>query len=347
MTLAGRRGCIPTQRPRPGSNPHVNILGQHVVKKPAIDPGIFIICRDVGASITLLVAARLYSGKWSWPDVADRFSFVLLGVCNVYFGQYCFVVGIALTDALTGSLWQNTLPVFTLVLSVIAGTENLPLAKRHSWIRLLGIGFTVAGAAAYSVLQASSKNNHEANIFLGTTFFFFQCLFGSWFFVIQKKLLKKYSSIHVVAWGYAVGGLLMVLVVLPQSLLADNGAGWDALKKPRVLEAVAFVIFISSSLCYGIYGWANKRSTPVFVVAIGPSQIIFTAVLRYFILGQDPSEGAYVGSALVTLGVVFFVAGQLMMEAEQVAAGKDANMTTYDDPERAGLLAGSIQVSIK
>jgi len=266
---------------------------------------------------------------------------VLLGVCSVYFGQYCFMVGISLTDALTGSLWQNTLPVFTLVLSVLGGTEHLPLSKRHSWIRLLGIGFTVAGAVAYSVLSAKSKSNHDSNMYLGTAFFFFQCLFGSWFFVIQKKLLKKYTSIHVVAWGYAVGGLLMVLVVLPHSIMTDNGAGWAALEKPKVLEAIAFVVFIQSSLCYGIYGWANKRSTPVFVVAIGLSQIIFTAVLRYFILGKAPQEGAYVGSALVTLGVFFFVTGQLTMEADQAASGNIGS--AYDDPERAGLLDGSIQ----
>jgi hypothetical protein len=49
----------------------------------ALNPAVFIVCRDVGCSIVLLVAGRIQAGKFMWPDPQDRFLFVLIGICNV------------------------------------------------------------------------------------------------------------------------------------------------------------------------------------------------------------------------------------------------------------------------
>jgi len=222
------------------------------------------------------------------------------------------------TSALTGSLWQNTIPVFTLVLSVLAGREAMPLGKAHSWLRLAGVASTVGGAVAFTLLQHRSGVAPQGeNVPLGSAFFFLQCFFGSAFFVIQKGLLEKYDALHVVAWGYAVGGTLMILVVVPQLI---TSTGWWLLSKEDVL-AILYVIFISSSLCYGLYGWANKRTSPVFIVTIGPSQIVFTALLELFIFGTEITTAVYVGGALVSTGVFLIVAGQLQMEREKVLGG--------------------------
>jgi hypothetical protein len=49
----------------------------------ALNPAVFIVCRDVGCSIVLLVAGRIQAGKFLWPEPQDRFLFVLIGICNV------------------------------------------------------------------------------------------------------------------------------------------------------------------------------------------------------------------------------------------------------------------------
>ena len=49
----------------------------------ALNPAVFIVCRDVGCSIVLLLAGRIQAGKFLWPEPKDRFLFVLIGICNV------------------------------------------------------------------------------------------------------------------------------------------------------------------------------------------------------------------------------------------------------------------------
>lgn len=51
-------------------------------RKP-LSPAVFIVCRDVGCSLVLLLAGRIQAGKFLWPHKQDRFLFVLIGICNV------------------------------------------------------------------------------------------------------------------------------------------------------------------------------------------------------------------------------------------------------------------------
>jgi hypothetical protein len=57
--------------------------GSGATEGKALNPAVFIVCRDVGCSIVLLLAGRIQAGKFLWPDPQDRFLFVLIGICNV------------------------------------------------------------------------------------------------------------------------------------------------------------------------------------------------------------------------------------------------------------------------
>jgi hypothetical protein len=36
-----------------------------------LNPAVFIVCRDVGCAIVLLLAGRIQAGKWLWPTEVD------------------------------------------------------------------------------------------------------------------------------------------------------------------------------------------------------------------------------------------------------------------------------------
>ena len=92
-----------------------------------MNPAVYNVLRDVGCSIVLIVAGRVQSGEFMWPESNDRFIFVLIGVCNVYFGQYFNVLGVTYANALTSSIWQNTIPVFTLIIGLLSGIERIAM----------------------------------------------------------------------------------------------------------------------------------------------------------------------------------------------------------------------------
>ena len=56
---------------------------------------------------------------------------------QVYFGQYFFVMGIKYTDALSGSIWQNTIPIFTLFMGLLSGLEKIDM-RPHGMAKLVG-----------------------------------------------------------------------------------------------------------------------------------------------------------------------------------------------------------------
>lgn len=55
----------------------------------------------------------------------------------MYFGQYFFVMGIKYTDALSGSIWQNTIPIFTLFMGLLSGLEKIDM-RPHGVAKLAG-----------------------------------------------------------------------------------------------------------------------------------------------------------------------------------------------------------------
>ena len=73
-------------------------------KAKPMNPAVYNVLRDVGCSIVLIVAGRVQSGEFMWPESNDRFIFVLIGVCKVYFGQYFNVLGVTYANALTSSI---------------------------------------------------------------------------------------------------------------------------------------------------------------------------------------------------------------------------------------------------
>ena len=113
-----------------------------------MNPAVYNVLRDVGCSIVLIIAGRVKSGEFMWPESNDRFIFVLIGVCNVYFGQYFNVLGVTYANALTSSIWQNTIPVFTLIIGLLSGIERIAMRAPPSRPRPAGTRRCCLSAAA-------------------------------------------------------------------------------------------------------------------------------------------------------------------------------------------------------
>lgn len=86
----------------------------------------------------LLVAGRIQAEKWLWPASEDRFLLVPIGMQRVL-RQYIFVVGNKNTDALSGSIWQNTIPVFTLFMGLVSGLEKIAFTKPRGLAKMPGV----------------------------------------------------------------------------------------------------------------------------------------------------------------------------------------------------------------
>eukprot|EP01064_Diplonema_japonicum_P004826 TRINITY_DN1316_c8_g1_i1.p1 TRINITY_DN1316_c8_g1~~TRINITY_DN1316_c8_g1_i1.p1 ORF type:complete len:364 (+),score=62.56 TRINITY_DN1316_c8_g1_i1:62-1093(+) len=291
-----------------------------VVLSDGLDAGVFVLLRDTGAGLFLLLVARLKAGKWVWPDKEDRLACVFLGLFGVYFGQYYLVLGLDQTDAVTTSLWTNTAPVFTFAWGVALGREILQPKRLNFWMKITGLVLSIGGAVFASVTMAigasssgdSSSGSGKGSMVLGCVYFFCLECFGSLFYYLQKHLLDKgYAAIHVTAWGYACGTCFMLMVIFPRV----TELNW----RLSVLDivAVASVVFLTSSLCYFLLAWANQRTNPILVVALSPLQIIFTILLEFVFFGDAPEVFQICGAVAIVVGLALFVYSKLQENAEE------------------------------
>ena len=97
---------------------------------------------------------------------------------QVYFGQYFFVMGIKYTDALSGSIWQNTIPIFTLFMGLVSGLEKVDM-RPHGMAKLAGSRTKPLFAAPCLVYLLLRSGDIAANVPLGVGACR-DCLFCKW-----------------------------------------------------------------------------------------------------------------------------------------------------------------------
>ena len=87
---------------------------------------------------------------------------------------------------------------------------------------------------------------------------------------MNKRLTGRYPSITVAAYGYAVGTLLLLLLVVP--LRAGETDAW--VLRPAGCAALAYAVLLASAFNYFAFAWAARRSSASHVTAFFPLQVV-------------------------------------------------------------------------
>jgi drug/metabolite transporter (DMT)-like permease len=270
-----------------------------------MDPGVFVLLRDVTCAITLLIVGRRRAGRWIWPSTEDKPAFFYLGVCGLYFGQFFVVIGLQHSTPVVAATWSNSVPVFTYLLGLILKTEQLSF-DTSTCLKLTGLGLAVGGSIDATV-HHSGGDTHAGNSLIASLCFFLQVTFGgAVFWHLQKKLLNRYPAMQVASWYYSYGTAILVLVVLPSATSAQQ---WSLGRQDLV--ALGYAVLLWPSAAFALT-YANESATPVTVMIFAPVQIVAATVLEYFFHGVVPTASRVVGSAAVILGLISFVAGRAM-----------------------------------
>eukprot|EP00899_Mesostigma_viride_P016047 jgi/Mesvir1/24443/Mv19969-RA.1 len=323
------------------------IITAVVMRRPSgMSPIMFAFLRDVGAASIMVTVSSLANRRVAFPAEADCFKFVVVGVCGMYFGQALFVYGVKYTSAFQASLWQMSQPCFTLLLGVLLGKERLCLSKWHGRLKLAGTALAILGGAT-ALMTAPARHLAPSPAppvapvpststpflpppHLSTTFPFSpgpddDITSGDH----HDGDVSMTPGAHLDPCQ-AMGGLLSNGTVPPpltggggSTLLAGNLLLFvaDPAAPPFTLTrtdliALAYVIVAISSLGYGVLAWANSRSSPAFVTAFGPSQVIFSALFSWVFLREAPTLGQLSGGGLLIGGLFMLVRGRSMEQHE-------------------------------
>lgn len=242
------------------------------------------------ASAALLGILVLGPGL-SLPRRADVPRILALGVLANVFYQLLFIYGLDRTTAGNASLLLSTTPVWTAILSSLAGHERIPT------IAWLGLAGTVVGMA----LVVSGGG---VGLDLGTDTIVGDVLIivaaGTWavYTVSARSLIHRYGSLPVAAWTLWVGTTVLVVIGAPAvfdtELSAVSGRAWFGVAYAGILAiGVAYALWNVGVRVLGNARTAAHQNLVPVVALTG----------AWILLGERPTAVQLFGAAVIIGGV--------------------------------------------
>jgi drug/metabolite transporter (DMT)-like permease len=112
------------------------IAGRFVL--PRFPAGTLVSFRVLGATVVLFIVNAVSRGTWVW-GTRDLCRLAVLGLLGIAANQTLFIYGLQHTTAINASILVTTVPVFTVVGSVLTGRESAtPLML--AGVALAGLG---------------------------------------------------------------------------------------------------------------------------------------------------------------------------------------------------------------
>jgi drug/metabolite transporter (DMT)-like permease len=288
------------------------VVGRVVL--PVVPPGALVSFRIFGAAGVMLAFNAFRGGPW----IRDRRALVRLaiaGLLGITLNQALYLFGLKHTTAVNATVLVTTVPVWTLIASLIAGLE------RPSLSRLLGIGLAGAGAV---YLIGPDRISHDPGAVLGNLLILLGMMCFGAYFVVSKPLLKQHDPMTVSTYVMAFAAIGILPVAIPAFATADFH-----LVSTHAWLWVAYLVVFPTIGAYFLNMWALKRVSSNTVATFVYLQPVFAALSAPLLL-DEPLTARTVFAALVIftgLGLVLYAeraAGHVPQMGRSVVTPEDA-----------------------
>ena len=275
--------------------------------------------------------------------------FIILGLTGMFGNQLLYLLGIYYTNANIASIFQPAIPVWTALLAIIVRIEPFPdFRTLRGWAKSLGILLAAVGAVVMTVDKKSGQasdhggSTSSASIhFVGYIFLLGNTLSMAVYILLQKKFIFdkqdscwKTKPVTVTAWSYFFGTMFMALA----SLYYVNKPEKFTYFPKEEIYPILYAIFIASGLCYLLISWCNMQIFASLVTATWPLQVLFCAILSYFVLGEVLKTLEYIGGVFIVIGLMAVVWSNFSEEKGRKEDEEDLNnsygyvkVSQYDD----------------
>ncbi len=276
-----------------------------------IPPPVWVVIRCVGASAVLGFLVVVL--KRPLPKKSDLPILLVLSLLGVAVNQILFIEGLSRSFTVHSVLIMATIPLQTLVLSVLLGQERSTLLKFVS-VLLGTVGIFLLFeldqifASDPSDLLLDSEGNQTAwlgSVLSGDLMMLFNSSAFSLFLVLSKKPSGRLDSLALTTSTFAIGTIAVIIYGI-RDFIAHDFSSIDL----RIGLLGAFAILGPTVSTYLLNFFAIRRVSPSMVGFFIYFQFLFATSIGIFILGEPFSERLVAATIciLVALGVRF--AGQ-------------------------------------
>ena len=244
--------------------------------------------RVVGATLAFLLIRRAtdhvpIKGRGDFARLA------LYSLLGVVLNQFLFVKGLELSTVINSALISSTIPIFTLIVSVILGYES------GSWRVAVGL-FLAACGVVYLINPAQANFSRETSI--GNVLLLINSLAYGAYLAISQNMIKRYGALTVITWIFIFGSFITLpigsyhLAKLPLSGVPISA--WFA---------VLYIILVPTVAAYYLNAWALGRVAPSVVAIYIYLQPLIAFAVAPMILGEQLNSRTWLAAGLIFAGL--------------------------------------------
>lgn len=262
------------------------IIGKIVLRSMSVTS--LVACRLAGAAIAFALLQRQLKPLLKMPR-QDFLLLVLCSITGVVGNQLLYVKALSLTTVINAALLTATIPVITLVVSILFRYDHWSL-KRVAGIVLAGAG------VVYLVNPTQAELTSETT--MGNLLLLCNALCYAVYLVISKRLLERYGALNVITWIFVVSAVIVVPFGF-YSFGQENVAaiGWT------VWLLVSVIILFPTVSAYYLNSWALTHVSPSTAAIYIYLQPLIAFGFAPLLLGERWSSRTLIATLLIFAGV--------------------------------------------
>lgn len=276
------------------------IAGRYVL--PEFPAGLLVTVRVLGAAAVLVVVNLVRGGPWV-TDRRDLTQLAILGTLGIAANQSLFLFGLKHTTAINATILVTTVPVFTVLGSVLLGRE-----PASGW-KFAGIALAALGTI---FLIGPDRISLAPDVAFGNLLIVIGMLCYAAYFLLAKPMMGRYDSITVSTHVM----LFAIIGVLPLGLLALKGFDLGGVRGP-VWGWVAYIVVGPTIFTYLLNIWALKRASSNMVAIFIYLQPLLTAAVAPLLLRGESVTARAIGAACaIFAGLAIVIAAERRQERQ-------------------------------
>jgi drug/metabolite transporter (DMT)-like permease len=252
---------------------------------PRFSPGALVSLRVLGATAVLLVVNATVTRAWV-TNGGDLLRLAVLGLLGIAANQTLFLYGLRYTTAVNATILVTTVPVFTVLGSVLTGRES------SSGLKFAGIGLAGVGTV---YLIGPDRISLAPQVALGNALIVLGMICYAMYFIYSKSVVGRYGPITVSFYVMLFAGI----AVLPFGIVGAREMGFHRVDS-SIWFWVSYIVVFPTILTYLLNIWALQRVSSNTVAVYVYLQPIFAALIAPLLLR---GEGLTTRSAVAAMAI--------------------------------------------
>lgn len=234
------------------------------------------------------------------PKRQDLLAISKLGLLGVFVVQILVAAGVNLTTASHSALIMATIPIFTLLISLLKKQEAFQPQK------LAGVITAFIGVVILLMFSGSPNAPLPQYYMVGDLIVLLNAFAFAWFLVGSREILSRYNSFSFMAYCYIISAGLFSICYLggEQILYHQFGLGFLQHISWQAWLLILYVVGFASIGSYTLNNFALKRTSPTVVAIYIFLQPMISAATGYYVLGEHFTVGMAIAGSLTFIGLL-------------------------------------------